>query len=146
MDRIESARAIFKEGFSCSQAMLAAYGESFGLDRETALRVAAGFGGGMGRMGGTCGAVTGAYMAIGLKHGPVNAKDKERKEKTQQLVREFARRFGNLHGSLICKELLGFDVSTPEGAAQAKEKKIHLTVCANFVHSAAEIVEELLQG
>ena len=144
MDRVELAVSLFKQGFSCSQAVLAAYGDHFGLDREVALRVAAGFGGGMGRMAQTCGAVTGAYMLIGMKHGNVDAKERRAKEKTYELVREFAGRFTDHHGSLLCRELLGCDVSTPEGLQHLKEKKLAATVCANLVRNAAAIIGEMV--
>jgi C_GCAxxG_C_C family probable redox protein len=144
MDRVELAVSLFKQGFSCSQAVLAAYGDDFGLDREVALRVAAGFGGGMGRMAQTCGAVTGAYMLIGMKYGNVDAKERRAKEKTYELVREFAGRFTGHHGSLLCRELLGCDLSTPEGFQLAKERKLADTVCANLVRDAAAIIGEIV--
>ena len=75
MSRVEQAVSCFKGGFNCSQAVLSTYAQDFGLDREAALKLAAGFGGGMGRMAGTCGAVTGAFMVLGLKHGPTEAGD-----------------------------------------------------------------------
>jgi C_GCAxxG_C_C family probable redox protein len=77
MSEIENAVSMFEEGFVCSQALLATYGAHFGLDREIALKAAAAFGGGMARMGETCGAVTGAFMLIGLKHGNVKPDDME---------------------------------------------------------------------
>jgi C_GCAxxG_C_C family probable redox protein len=144
MDRVELAVSLFKQGFSCSQAVVAAYSESLGLDRELALRVAAGFGGGMGRMAQTCGAVTGAYMLIGMKYGGVDAKARQAKEKTYKLVREFACRFTGRHGSLVCRELLGCDLSTPEGFQLAKERKLSDTVCANLVRDAATMVAEIV--
>lgn len=144
MDRVELAVSLFKQGFSCSQAVVAAYSDLFGLERELALRVAAGFGGGMGRMAQTCGAVTGAFMLIGMKYGPVDAKERKAKEETYKLVREFAGRFSGRHGSLLCRELLGCDVSTPEGAQQVKEQKLAQTVCANLVRDAATVVGELV--
>ncbi|UCD85357.1 MAG: C_GCAxxG_C_C family protein, partial [Deltaproteobacteria bacterium] len=81
MSKVKSAVSCFKEGFSCSQVLLSTYGTDFGLDRETALKVAGAFGGGMGRMGEVCGAVTGAFMVIGLKHGMVKGEDNKAKEK-----------------------------------------------------------------
>jgi C_GCAxxG_C_C family probable redox protein len=144
MDRVERAVSLFQEGFSCSQALVAAYGDCFGLDRDFALRIAAGFGGGMGRMAHTCGAVTGAFMLIGLKYGGTDAKDRQAKEKTHEVVREFARRFLTFHESLVCKELLGCDISTPEGSQTAKEKKLAATICPKLVKSAAEILQEMI--
>ncbi len=144
MDRVELAVSLFQKGFSCSQALLAAYGDRFGLEREVALRIAAGFGGGMGRMAGTCGAVTGAFMLIGLKHGGTTSEDRQAKARTHEAVREFAKRFISRHDSLICRELLGCDISTSEGSQLAKEKKLAATVCSGLVKDAAQIVEEMI--
>jgi C_GCAxxG_C_C family probable redox protein len=144
MDRVELAVSHFQKGLSCSQALVVAYGEGFGLEREMAVRLAAGFGGGMGRMAQTCGAVTGAVMLLGLKYGSVDVEDRQAKEKTHEAVREFANRFTLLNGSLICRELLGCDISTPDGFRLAKAKKLADTVCPKFVRDAAEIIEEML--
>jgi C_GCAxxG_C_C family probable redox protein len=138
------ACARFEEGFSCSQAVFSAYAEQFGLDRETALKISGGFGGGMGRMAQTCGAVTGAFMAIGLKYGAVESDDQEAKDKTYDLVREFADRFKSCHGSVTCQELLGCDISIPEGLKVAREQGIFKTTCPRLVRDAAEILEEIL--
>jgi C_GCAxxG_C_C family probable redox protein len=144
MSMAEAAVARFQEGCSCSQAILSTYGEQFGLDWETALKVAAGFGGGMGRMGGTCGAVTGALMVLGLKYGGTNAGDSEAKETTYERVREFAARFTARHGSVACKDLLGCDISSPEGLAAARERGLFSTICPKFVRDAAELLEAML--
>jgi C_GCAxxG_C_C family probable redox protein len=144
MDRVELAVSLFQKGFSCSQALLAAYSDAFGLDGDVALRIAAGFGGGMGRMAQTCGAVTGAVMLIGLKYGATDAKDRRAKEKTHAAVREFAARFIARHDSLVCRDLLGCDISTPEGSQSAKEKKLSFTICPELVKSAAQIFEEMV--
>jgi C_GCAxxG_C_C family probable redox protein len=134
----------FRKGFNCSQAVLSVYAEEFGLCRETALKIACGFGGGMGRMALTCGAVTGAFMVIGLKYGNVDANEKEIKEKTYGLVREFARRFEKCNGSSICRELLGCDISEPEGLRSAKENGLFTSVCPGLVQDAVEILEEMM--
>lgn len=144
MNRAESAVSDFRRGFSCSQAVLAAFAESLELDRNTALKLGAGFGGGMGRMALTCGAVTGAFMVIGLKHGATDAGDREAKEKTQRIVREFAGRFKERNSSITCRDLLHCDISTLEGFEEAKEKNFLMTVCPKLVRDAVEILEEIL--
>jgi C_GCAxxG_C_C family probable redox protein len=136
---------MFKEGFVCSQALLAVYGEQFGMKRETALKVSAAFGGGVCRTGETCGAVTGALMVIGLRYGNVKAKDKKAREKTYELAREFVRGFEGRNGTINCKRLLDCDISTPEGLSIAREKKLFQTVCPKYVQDAAEIVEQILK-
>jgi C_GCAxxG_C_C family probable redox protein len=142
--KVEATVDCFREGFTCSQAVLSTYGGEFGLERETALKAAAGFGAGMGRLGEVCGAVTGALLVIGLKHGQTEAKDKETKEKTYALVRDFSSRFKVRHGSLLCRELLGCDLGTAEGMAMAREKGYFTEICPRFVRAAAEILEDVL--
>ena len=100
MTHADTAAAVFSQGFACSQAVLSAYAAEHGLDKDAALKVSAGFGGGMGRMAQTCGAVTGAYMVLGLKHGAVSGQDQDAKQKTCRLVREFAERLTRLAGEL----------------------------------------------
>ena len=145
MDKVERAVSCFKEGFSCSQALLSTYGAQFGLNREMALKVSGAFGGGMGRMAETCGAVTGAFMVIGLKYGKTRVEDEQTEEKAYSLVKEFVDKFKSRNGSIICRELLGCDISTPKGMALAKEKKLIATLCPKFVQDAAEIIEQILE-
>lgn len=142
--RVEEVVKTHAEGFSCAQALLAVYGSELGMDREAALKVAGGFGGGMGRMAGICGAVTGAYMVIGLVHGMTKKGDLPQKERSYEYIREFAAKFRQRNQTLVCRELMGVDVSTPEGFAEAKEKNIARTICPKFVQDAAEILEEML--
>ena len=144
MNRHAAAVATFKEGYSCSQAILVAYAEDLGLPRATALRIASGFGAGMGRLAETCGAVTGAVMVLGLKHGGTAADDRDAKEKTYQRVQDFVRRFQARCGSATCRHLLGCDISTPAGLQQAQDQGLTVTLCPQFVHAAAEVLEELL--
>lgn len=101
-------------------------------------------GGGMGRMAGTCGAVTGAYMVLGLKADAAVAGDKDRRGTVYEVVREFARRFTDCNGSTTCKDLMGCDISTTEGLAFANEKGLLTTICPKMVQDAAEILEEML--
>ena len=142
--RSDRAVAYFKEGFSCSQAVLASFAVENGLSVEQALKVAGAFGGGMGRMGDTCGAVTGAFLVIGLKYGKTRIDDEPSKEKTYRLVQEFAKRFRSRHGSIVCRDLLGCDLSTPEGRKTATENHRTETRCPLFVQDAVEILEKKL--
>jgi len=140
--RVETALSRFAEGFNCAQAVLSVYAEHLGLDRETALKLAAGFGGGMGRMASMCGAVTGAFMVLGLQYGGTTT-DREAKEAIYARVREFADRFKARNGSLVCRELLGCDISHPEGLRQAKESSAFTDICPAFIQNACEILEEM---
>ncbi|MDA8099565.1 MAG: C-GCAxxG-C-C family protein [Nitrospiraceae bacterium] len=135
----------FLEGFSCAQALLSVYGEGAGLERDTALRVAGALGGGMAQTGGTCGAVTGGLLVIGLAHGKVRPDDAAAKELTYGLAQEFMDLFKKRNGTLVCRELLGCDVSTPEGRTLVADQKLYTTRCPRFVIDAAEILEDLLR-
>jgi C_GCAxxG_C_C family probable redox protein len=141
---VEKAVSLFKDGFSCSQAVCAAYAEHYGLNREAALRISGGFGGGIGRMGETCGALSGAIIIIGLKHSGVKADDKAARLKTYEVVREFLKRFRSRNNSILCRELISCDISTPEGFKRAMDEKIIPTRCPKFVKDAAEILEEIV--
>jgi C_GCAxxG_C_C family probable redox protein len=141
--KVDCAVDCFNSGFSCSQAVFSTYSQELGLDPKTALKVAGAFGGGMGHIGETCGAVTGAFMAIGLKYGKTRPEDNDAKEKTYALVQEFATRFKAINGSIRCKELLEFDISTPDGMKAAREKGLFKTLCPKYVKDAAEIIEQL---
>ena len=107
--REELARQAFKEGYNCSQAMVAAFSDLMEMDKKTALRLASSFGGGMGRMREVCGAVTGMFMVVGILYGYDDAKDYEGKKDTYALVQELANQFKAETGSIICRELLGLD-------------------------------------
>ena len=109
-----------------------------------ALKVAGAFGGGMARMGETCGVVTGSMMAIGLKHGKTKAVDHEAKEKTYRLVKDFVDRFKAKHNSIVCRDMLNCDMSTSEGLQDFKNRNLIETHCARFVKDAADILEEIL--
>lgn len=115
-----------------------------GLDRERALKVAGAFGGGMARMGETCGAVTGALMVIGLKYGNTKTGDDGARERTYELVEEFVTRFKSRHGSIVCRELLGYDLSNPEERTAARKKGLFTTLCPKLVRDATKILEEIL--
>jgi C_GCAxxG_C_C family probable redox protein len=142
---IEQAVERFKSGFNCSQAVLGSYSEQFGLSCEKAFKVATGFGGGM-RMSDVCGAVTGAFMVLGLKYGNATSENKEAKEKTYEMVIEFTNRFKARNGSVMCRDLLGCDISTPEGNKEAQDKGLFSTLCPELVRDSTEILEEMLAG
>ena len=144
MNDIEKAVSRFKEDYSCSQAIFSAFGSRFGINEQTALKIASTFGGGMARMGNTCGAVTGAFMVIGLKHGHTNPEDEELKEEVYRIVNRFADEFKSRNGSIFCRELLGYELSDPEQRQTVNEKGLPDTICVKLVRDSAEILEKLL--
>ena len=91
----------------------------------------------------TCGAVTGAFMVLGLKFGKTRADDIEAKMKVAKLTNEFAKKFKARHGSITCTALIGHNISTPEGLKQPK-KELFKQLCPKYVISAAEILDEML--
>ena len=141
MSNVENAVDLFGKGLSCSQAVLTAYGPRLGLETEMAMKVASTFGGGIGRTGETCGAVTGALMALGLKY---DKDDPEGKAKSIGRAKVFMDKFKERHNTVKCKELLQCDISTPEGMARSKDEKITANLCPRFIRNAAEILEEML--
>lgn len=144
MTKAEQANDCFISGFNCAQAVFTAFNEELGLEKESALKISSSFGGGMAHLNETCGAVTGALMAIGLKYGRVKADDIQTKEKNYSIVNEFAKRFKAKFGSLKCTDLIGYDLSTEKGLRKATEEMRFRTHCTLFVKESASIVDELL--
>lgn len=142
MNKVQEAVSVFRSGFNCAQAIVRTYGPDYGLSALDALKVSCGFGGGM-RRGDTCGTVTGALMVLGLRYGPKDVSDKSAKEDVYSKVTEFCRRYESCCDSIICRELLGCDISTEEGMKKAKENNLFDTVCPKMVQTAAEILEEM---
>ncbi len=140
----DTAEETFRQGFSCSQAVLSAFSTTLGLDRSTALKIAQPFGGGMAQRGETCGAVTGAYMVIGLRHGRVQAEDVAARDRTYAVMRDFISRFLAAHGTLVCRDLLGYRLDDPDEHRRAEEDGKFDTLCPGLVRTAAEILEEIL--
>jgi C_GCAxxG_C_C family probable redox protein len=144
MNPNQEAAELFAEGYSCSQSLLVSRAGEFGLSTENALKVSAAFGGGLGRQGEVCGAVSGALMVIGLAHGQTAPQQKEAKEHTYQLTRRFIAEFTRRTGALHCSDLLGCQIGTPEGLQQAQEQSLFKTVCPRLVAEASQILDEIL--
>lgn len=142
MNRTIEAVESFRAGCACSQAILITYGAPRGLDRDLALRLSAGFAGGM-RRGEACGVVTGALMVLGLRHSGDDSTTPAGRVEVYARVTEFTRTFEQRHRALSCRDLLGCDISTPEGMARAREQGLFRTVCPGLVQTAAEILEEM---
>jgi len=141
----EQAIKTFRSGFNCAQAVLTAYSEKLGFDNKLALSVSCGFGGGMGRLQETCGAVTGAFMVLGIYNSGKYTENKDRKEKSYAMVREFNQKFTSIYETTSCKELLGCDLNTSEGQQFAKEHNVHETICERCISDAVNILEGLMR-
>lgn len=132
--RAERAAALFAQGFNCSQAVVAACADLYDWDEKTALRAAASFGGGIGRMRMTCGAACGMFMLAGLENGNTLPDQPRRKMPNYQLVQRLAERFKQENGGIVCADLLGLN------GAPAQQKK----PCAEMVKGAVrEFLEEI---
>ena len=137
MDKSEQAVELFKTGACCSQAVFCAFAGDFGMDAETAMKVSAGLGGGVGRLREVCGAVTGATLVLGLKYGPDKAV-------VYPHVQEFAARFKAECGSIVCRELLEGVGATTGGAPEARTEGYYKKrPCAELVRLAAKLVDEV---
>lgn len=140
-ERVEKAKALFKQGFNCSQSVFAACADLYGIDDEAfALRISASFGGGIGRMRQTCGAACGMFMLAGMENGSSIPGDANGKKENYALVQDLAAKFKEENGSLICSELLGIapkpQEPTPEARTEAYYQK---RPCVEMVASAVRI-------
>jgi C_GCAxxG_C_C family probable redox protein len=133
----------FDNGLNCAQAVLTAFSDELKMDEPALLRLGAGFGGGMARQQMTCGAVTGAYMVIGMMLDPADP-NPSLKEKARTGCQLFSDRFLTMHKSLLCRELLGHDMNTDEGRMQIDLHDLFSTVCTSCVKDAVNIVGQIL--
>ena len=140
----EQAVKHFEDGYLCSQSVFMAYAEELGIDPQIAARTAAPFGAGIAYMGRTCGAVTGALMVLGVRYGHDDPEDEEAKERLFEKTHAFLSAFEAEHGALVCRELLGWDLSTKEGLAMARQENLFETACPGFVEDAARLVGEII--
>ncbi len=143
-NRSEEAVSRFMRGYNCAQAVSSVFAGDAGVPEGVILRAATGFGGGVGHTGGACGAISGAVLVIGLLFGSTGPDEKEAKDRTYALTREFIARFVRKNGTGSCPGLLGCDISTDEGLARAREQNLTRTLCPCYVKDAVEILEEVL--
>jgi len=142
----EKAINSFKSGLNCSQAVLSAYSDKLNFDNNLALSVACGFGGGMGRLQLTCGAVTGSFMVLGVYNCNKFADNIERKEKTYSMVQKFSEKFKKINGTTDCISLLNCDLKTEEGHRYAKDNNLFETVCEKCISDSISIINELIEN
>ncbi|MEE9913611.1 MAG: C-GCAxxG-C-C family protein [Deltaproteobacteria bacterium] len=139
------AEAKFIEGYNCAQSVLFSFCDDLELAAEQALKLSCGFGGGMGRQGEVCGAVSGGILVLGLKFGRGVHDKRIETDATYVKVREFMRRFSARHGSCLCRELLdGCDLATPDGQAYFKENECFNLICRPCVRDAAAIAGDMV--
>jgi C_GCAxxG_C_C family probable redox protein len=143
-NRRDKAIGYFSARMHCSQAVIAAFSEECGISEEQAFRLGSCFGSGM-RKGQVCGACTGALMVLGLLYGQHHVGDQEGRELSDRVNDMMMDRFERANGSFICNDLLGCDISTPEGAKEAHERGLFMDFCPKMVGSAVDILEGIIQ-
>ena len=140
-DPVTTAQERFAQKFNCSQSVFSAFAPKFGIQAEIALKLASPFGGGTAHQGHVCGAVTGALMVLGLQKGSATL---ETKDETYRLAEEYIKRFKELHGTILCRELTGYDISKPDEFQKARESRVFYDTCPGLVKDAAELVAEFI--
>jgi len=143
--REDKAKTSHQSGLNCAQSVLTAYTEDLNFDKNLALSISCGFGGGMGRLQETCGAVTGAFMVLSIYNCKKYTNNMNRKDKTYSMVQKFAEIFKSIHGATDCKSLIKVDLKTEEGNRFAKENKLFDTVCEKCIIDAVKIVDKLIE-
>ena len=146
MNHAQKARDLFLSGCSCSQAVFAAFADDLGLDQDTALRLASSFGGGMGGMRETCGAVSGMFMVAGLLKGHALPADNAEKTAHYARIRALADAFKAEHDTLICRDLLAsLPGKLSKNPSERTAEYYKTRPCALFVEDAARLVEKMLE-
>lgn len=143
MTHKEKALAYFRNNFNCSQAVFTTFATEMGLDERLALKLSTQFGGGA-RCGQLCGAVSGALMVLGLKYGHYHPEDSSEKSRAYEIAVKFNNKFIEKNGSVVCKKLLGYDVSNSDDTTLIKEKRLFKTTCPQMITDAVEILDEML--
>jgi C_GCAxxG_C_C family probable redox protein len=129
---------------NCAQAVFSIFSDDLGIKTDLALSLTQGFGGGM-YVNGICGAVSGAYLSLGLANPVSKDNPRQNYDKTRELINEFNRRFKELHGALTCTELLGYNLNNADELAKARESGVFTSKCPVFVRDASKIIEEMLK-
>jgi C_GCAxxG_C_C family probable redox protein len=142
----ETALLAFNSGLNCAQSVMSAYLEELNIDRLTALSVTCGFGGGMGRLQKTCGAVTGAFMVLSMHHCMAGHDPETKKDRTYTAIQSFHDSFLVLHGTSECGELIPYDLKIPEGRQKMSDEGIYEKVCAGCIADSITILDSLLSA
>lgn len=145
MTRKEKAMQSFLDGYNCAQCMVLAFEDVLTIDLDTALKIASPFGGGMGRLREVCGSVSGMFMVLGFIKGYHEPGNYEGKKELYEHVQELARRYEEVNGSIICRDLLGLSVKKEEATPEKRTEEYYKKrPCAEKIGSAAEILEQYL--
>jgi len=145
MTKADKAKELFLKGYNCAQATFGAFAEDYGLDLNVAMTLSAGLGGGIGRLRETCGAVTGATLAVSLAMGSFDLNNPDAKTKVYEEIRKVVEIFEKETGSIVCADMLGVarrgsDANAEPRTAQYYEKR----PCADLVYLAAGAAEKII--
>jgi C_GCAxxG_C_C family probable redox protein len=140
---VDQAVAFYRQGYTCTQSILASFARHYGLQQDLAFRIGEPFGAGISCTGGMCGAVTGAIMVLGLQYGSALSDDDPARYHTYQLVQELMYRFTHIHGSIQCADLIGYNLSDPQQLQNVIEKGLFFQLCPALIHDAAQILVEI---
>lgn len=141
----EKAKALFLEGYNCTQAVVGAFAEEIGAEKDKILDIASSFGGGMGRLREVCGSVSGMFFVAGALYGYHDPKDREAKKVHYARIQELAAQFQNLYGSIVCRQLLGAAGNdTNPVPSERTEEYYKKRPCLEMVGTAARLMEEYI--
>ena len=140
----EIAISLFSSGLNCAQAILTAYTEKIDIDQSLAINISCGFGGGMGRLQETCGAVTGAFMVLSIYNGKKYAENGVKKIMTYSMIQDFHSKFISRHGTSNCKDLLNCELTTEEGLIYHQTNNLSEKVCEKCIRSSVQIINALI--
>ena len=144
-DHADRAKALFESGYNCAQAVFCAFEDITGLDTDTAAKIASSFGGGLARMREVCGTVSGAAMVLGMARGYSDPKATDEKREHYHCIQEFARRFREAEGSIICRDLLRGSAVVPGNDPEARTPEYYKKrPCPDLVWQAAHLVDCIL--
>lgn len=144
MTHKEKANELLQQGYHCSQALFGAFANDLGIDLKTAFKISTCFGGGM-RQGDTCGCITAAMLVLGMTLGFYDAQDKEQEIYGNKKTDEFVKRFSKkMDGDVSCRDILGKDISKPEGLAAIRKEGLILKKCPRAINISIELLEEML--
>jgi len=146
-EREERTQQIYDSGYNCAESVLKSCQELYGLPgAEVVPKVATGLGGGIGRKGSVCGALSGGILALGLAMGRMDPKDTESRDRVYGQARQLFERFEREFGTVLCSNLTQCDLATPEGQQKFKELGLHKNLCSKFVQGMVKWVGEALEG
>lgn len=141
----EKAIHSFYNGMNCAQAVFTAFADHLQFDQDMALSVSSGFGGGMGKLQETCGAVTGSFMVLGMYNSKKHEENIDARNASNEMIQKYTADFKKLNGSLDCKTLLNCDFTTEEGEKQFKDQDMKKNICSKCIVDSIRLIERLMK-